>query len=403
MAVTRFSVYRALIPELYVVNCAPLYAGNENLCGVYIGAKTGGKISGKGLNATGISRPRSSEPISVYVSRDDGVSYDLLTTLNDHIVTGRLNSTSLQFGDDISASDLSVSKIEGHFDVSGGPELANMPISTNYEANIAWDNGAEFTPTSCSELRLLNGVNRMLVGDEVVAYKTVTAVSSRLSTDLGAENNSTANIWFHGGFLRGLRGTEGNIQGSTSNTRFWDLCIHIDPVSFPFVPLLLSDVGRTLKFKAASPGMDLDDAVATSIEITGRTLKPFAPTQAWGVRDASNNLTISWTRRARAEIRLLGSQGTPYGEDADKYKVEILSGAAPYTVLRTIDATTTSCTYTAAQHSTDGLTAGGAVNVKIYQWSNAVGWGLSNQMQIPANEGGTSTPTPNYKIPATLS
>ena len=244
MAVTRANIYRAIVPELLVINCAPLYEGNEAVCGIYIGAKTGGKRDGDGLNGTGISRPRTSEPISVYISRDGGVSYDLLHVLTTHVVTGRMNATDRQNG--TVTGDFSGLL----FDTRSGYELAHT-MNNLGEAVISWDTG--FTPTSCTDARLYDGANRCLIGDEVVAYKTVSAVSTRATSGPGTTDlTSTSNTYFHSGFLRGLRGTEGHIQGASDNTRYWDLVVNIDPEALVFVPLPLSDVGRTLLFKGSA-------------------------------------------------------------------------------------------------------------------------------------------------------
>ena len=88
----------------------------------------------------------------------------------------------------------------------------------------------------------------------------------------------------------------------------------------------------------------------------------------------------------------MGVKYLPYGEDTDNYIVEVLSTTAPRSVLRTISVTgATTTTYTASQQTSDGLTLGNAVYVKIYQISNAVGRGRAHIVKLDASS------TPNYQ------
>ena len=168
-----------------------------------------------------------------------------------------------------------------------------------------------------------------------------------------------------------------------------------------FVPIHAADLSKSLVFKAVTPGFDISDAEAVSLAPTGRNVLPFPPAAVSGSRDGSNDLTINWARRTRSIVRTFGVKAWPYGEDAEKYKVEILSTAQPYTIKRTIEVTAATASYTAAQHSTDGLTAGAALNLRVYQWSDVAGWGEASTWTIPANAGGSGTPTPSAKLLAT--
>ena len=245
----------------------------------------------------------------------------------------------------------------------------------------------------------MNGQNQIMVGDELCAYGVAgaTQLVNIDSDGPGAVDRSDRGVYFHNNFLRGLRGTETEINGTN---RVFERVIALNEGSFKFVPLGYPDIGKTLFFKAATPGMDLGDFEAKEVVFTARNLKPVNVANPIGVRDASNNLTITWDRRTRANVRLLGNSALPYGEDTDKYRVDFLSAGKPYTVLRTSDVTTTSATYTAAHQSADGLTPGGAINFRVRQWSNAVGYGFTNDWVIAANTGGTATPTTAHKIPA---
>ena len=106
-------------------------------------------------------------------------------------------------------------------------------------------------------------------------------------------------------------------------------------------------------------------------DITGENLVPFRPVTIAGTRDGSDNLTITWDRQDRASFPILVIP-PPLSEQTLEFEVDILDGA---TVVRTITVTTETASYTAAEQTTDGLTPGDPVDVKIYQISAIVGRG----------------------------
>lgn len=82
----------------------------------------------------------------------------------------------------------------------------------------------------------------------------------------------------------------------------------------------------------------------------------------------------------RLSTRLVGSLPiyAPLGEDTEAYEVEIFASSAHATagtpVVRTITATSQTCTYTSAQRTADG-TGSAVVYMRVYQLSAAVGRG----------------------------
>ena len=92
-----------------------------------------------------------------------------------------------------------------------------------------------------------------------------------------------------------------------------------------------------------------------------------------GVRDTSNNLTVTWIRRSRLRSPGLGNGPVPLGETTEAYEIDIFTGAA---VVRTITSTTPTFTYTAAEQTADGKTPGAAVTMRIYQMSDVAGRGF---------------------------
>ena len=381
-ASTRDGIYKAPPVDLVVLDLPPLFPGNELTPGVYVAARTGGKDANTGLDNVGTAaRVNGTPPIVVYISRDGGTTFSQFCVLHIHSYMGDLLATATNrlgetgtFGKYLrkSSADLSV----------GWERVSEMPVY--------WSDG--YAPATTTEVEVLNGANRLIVGSEVMAYKTITAAP--YSSGFGSTDETANGIYWHSDLLRGRRGTENEIV----NRDFGDRVIAVDPSNLLFVPINPADLSKELIFRAGTPGFDLSDAEQVSLAPIGKNVSPFPAAAVSGVRDGSNNLTIDWARRTRSDVRTFGVKAWPYGEDVEEYKVEILSTAEPYTIKRTIEASVATASYTAAQHSTDGLTAGAALNIRVYQKSNVAGWGLYSTWQIPANTGGSGTPTPSAKL-----
>lgn len=357
-------LYRARTPECAFVECAPLFSGHEGKLGVYVCAWV-----------TNADLERF-QPVSLYMSRDGGVTYHAASNLGFYPQRGILTATENhdgQFSGD--------APYEDEIHTSGGADRSNGWDNLG-SARIAWRDG--YTPSSTTETEVLNGENMLLVGSEVVQFKTATIL------------NADTNEYRHSSLLRGRRGTEGEVVDLAHGGNVFV----VSSETFTLIELHPADIGRELYFKALTPGLDISDATEYTHTFEGRIQQPLAPCQVKGTRDASNNLTVEWTRRTRSTVRLMGIKAVPLGEDSGNYDIEILSQSAPYTVTRIIRATTNSATYTAAQQTTDGKTLGDKVNVRIYQRSDIAGRGIAGTYEIPANTGGNSNPTPNYKIPA---
>ncbi|HVY13306.1 MAG TPA: hypothetical protein VHB73_07065, partial [Alphaproteobacteria bacterium] len=106
-----------------------------------------------------------------------------------------------------------------------------------------------------------------------------------------------------------------------------------------------------------------------------QTIAPFAPVHVSGARNASDDVAISWMRRARKNAEWLDYIDVPLDEEAEIYDVEILDGA---TVVRSFEGLTSAeATYTAAEQAADFGSAQAAVDVKVYQISSRYGRGAA--------------------------
>jgi hypothetical protein len=92
--------------------------------------------------------------------------------------------------------------------------------------------------------------------------------------------------------------------------------------------------------------------------------KPYSPVDIAGERDGSDNLTITWKRRARLDFEFRDGDDIPLGEAVEAYEVDILDSGV---TVRTIEVLEEEAEYTAAEQTNDFGAPQPAVDVVIYQ------------------------------------
>jgi hypothetical protein len=203
---------------------------------------------------------------------------------------------------------------------------------------------------------LFNGANLAVIGApdrwEVIQFKTATLIS--------------ANTYQLSGFLRGRRGTE----WATGTHQMGDKFILAGLTGWNRV-VTGADVGLERRYKAPAFRMPLSSTPATTFTNTGIGLKPFAPDDLTGARDADGNLTAKWNRRTRLQADTL-HMARPLGEASESYTIDILSGE---TVLRTVTSSAPSMVYSVADQAADGAALWAPVTLRVRMISAVVGPG----------------------------
>ncbi len=208
-------------------------------------------------------------------------------------------------------------------------------------------------------------INAMLIGSEIIRFVTATLSSSN------------PNVYVLSRLFRGQRGTESfqSTHGAGENATL------LRPQGLRRVAANASDIGRSRSVRATSYGQSSAYVTASAFTDTGVALKPFAPVDGRVSRDSSNNATVTWKRRSRLSGRLVATSGDPpLGEDSEAYDVLVYSDGTFATLKRTITATSATAAYSAADQTTDGVTPGNALNLRIYQRSATVGRGYALQV-----------------------
>lgn len=219
----------------------------------------------------------------------------------------------------------------------------------------------DFELESASELEVLNGANIVWLGDpldsvngEVLQFTTATLTAPR--------------TYQLSGLLRGRAGTEFAIGLHGTSERL----VVLETGSLDRIDYGPGDWNKARLYKAVSALTDPTAVAAETFTNTGESKRPLSPVHVAGLRDVSENLTITWLRRSRFRQPGLGNGALPLGEAFERYEVDILDGA---TVVRTIIVEEETAEYTAAEQTTDGLTPGDPVSLRVYQISDVRGRG----------------------------
>jgi hypothetical protein len=227
---------------------------------------------------------------------------------------------------------------------------------------------ASGTLESVTDLTLFSGANALAVESTPGKWEIVQA---------GAAELIAPGRYRLTRLLRGQRGTEGAMGNpAPAGTRV----VVLDSALAP-LPIAEADLGLPWNWRIGPAARAVSDASYTALAFTpaGRGLVAFAPVhiaQPWRTARSPGDLTLSWTRRSRALVADAWEQvEVPLADDLESYDIQILDGAV---VKRTLNSSTTSVLYTAAQQTADwGAPLGPSqtLAIRIYQLSNRLGRG----------------------------
>lgn len=255
---------------------------------------------------------------------------------------------------------------------------------TNWTGGNVFDEGGSVTVdvgdgelASATRDALLNtDANAMLVGSEVIQFRTATLVST--------------GIYKLTGLLRGRRGTEWAMTGHAIG----EVVVLLRTAGLLRVSYDAARIGASANYKAVTLGKTLASAMTRSIIDTGVALKPFAPVNLRQRAPADGLYQITWDRRSRLSYRWPSTSSLPLGEADQEYQVELLN--LSNAVIETQTVTAASAIFSAATRTSVTLDEGGGYLVQIgsyYYGLVAEGTGLRYVVQhdLSGNLIGTSS------------
>ncbi len=188
---------------------------------------------------------------------------------------------------------------------------------------------------------LANGANLALLGDELIQFGMAEALGS--------------GRWRLSRLLRGRRGSEWAMAGHAAGERF----VLLERASLLPVELPVAMLGASATLIATGVG----DAAGVEAEalVTGDAVRPPAPVGLAAARLSGGLIRFSWVRRSRTGWAWLDGSDAPLGEEAERYRLEIMpsTGSA-----RTVEPTAASIDYDPAP---DGAGAAASFAISVRQ------------------------------------
>lgn len=217
------------------------------------------------------------------------------------------------------------------------------------------------------------GINLMLIGQEVIRFRTATFVS--------------IGVYTLSGLLRGQLGTEWAMGGHTASDRV----VLLRAAGLRYVAIDLPSLAAARYYKGVTIGKSLASVDSEAFTCNGVSLKPLAPVNIRRTVGTGNQITLTWSRRTRLACTFVGAAGisVPLGEAAEAYEVDVVlvSGNA---LKRTLSAGSASAVYTAAMQTADGISGSTPIRFDVYQISAVVGRGYAGSLTAT----GSVTPQP---------
>lgn len=230
------------------------------------------------------------------------------------------------------------------------------------DSTVTVDLEGDATLSSTTQLAVLNGANACALGRqgrwEILQYK-----------------NAVHNVdgsWTLSGLLRGRRGTEWAMGLHDAGDTF----VALDAASIRRATPSSSEIGLARQYKAVTLGDTMENTGVRTFTNYAEGLECFSPVQLVVERDISDNITLNWVRRTRIGGEWRDGVDVQLGEASEAYEVDIYDTSSPSVILRTITGLTApTASYSTADQTTDGLTPGDEVTVKVFQMSAVVGRG----------------------------
>jgi len=215
--------------------------------------------------------------------------------------------------------------------------------------------------------------DQMLVGAHYVAYgkdrrwEILRYQDAELLTD---------NTYSVSGFVRGDKGTE----WATGLHEDGDYFVVLADPDNVFINMPVESIEQDRTYRAVTSGATIESGTDIPFVYRGVNLETLSGVGAHGVRDGSQNLAVAWTRRSRLSSSWWATGvPAPLGEQVEAYEVDIMDGA---TVKRTIESSSPTITYTAAEQVADFGSAQASIRMNIYQLSAIVGRGYPLEVTL---------------------
>jgi hypothetical protein len=280
--------------------------------------RTGGRLNSAGL----------------YVSRDNGVNFDLAAQVPASAVTGVC--------------------------LNGLADRSSALFDHASALEVALDS-PEMALASRPKLAILNGANLALVGNELLQFQNAELQES--------------GTYLLTGLLRGRAGTQASQMGPSADQKF----ILLSRGDLASQAVAVSDVGTGALYKFVAPGTAIAEVPVQTVQFEGRALKPLAPVFLRASQTDGGDIEVSWVRCSRTGFGWVDGADAPVGEDTLAFRITYSVGGQSIT--RDISDAQSDVITAATLASTFGP-APFSLSIEIAQLSSAVGPGRSAATQV---------------------
>jgi hypothetical protein len=201
--------------------------------------------------------------------------------------------------------------------------------------------------SSNSEEYVVAGGNRLVVGSEIIGFRTATLLGT---TAEGRKQYRLTQL------LRGCLDTRDFMSGHTSGERV----IVLSTTTIGWKSLNPSLRGASKSYKIVPTAGLVDDATAYSFTTNGRSMKPYGPAYVEGSHATGGSWFVTFRNRGTGQYRSLASYRPA---SVATNEVDIMNGG---TVVRTLTGTE-SVEYTQANQITDFGSDQSSITVRVYE------------------------------------
>lgn len=212
--------------------------------------------------------------------------------------------------------------------------------------------------SSATDALLLNGTNAAAVQCGNGEWEIVQFASAQLLQD---------GTWRLSRLLRAQQGTDGAMAaGAQSGSQFVLLNDAVESVQ-----LASGESGLTLNWRAGPVGDPVASPAHVMLSHAHLPLdkRPLSPVHLSAVRQADDDIALNWIRRSRIDADGWDGAEIVLGESVERYGVAIVSGSG--TVLRSLQAPTTSAAYPASEQIADFGSLPGQIAFRVAQIGDA--------------------------------
>lgn len=204
--------------------------------------------------------------------------------------------------------------------------------------SVTVDVGAGELASATREAVLNSDANALLVGDEIIQFRTAALQST--------------GIYKLTGLLRGRRGTEWAMTGHAIG----ETVVLLRTAGMLRVSYDAARIGSSADYRAVTLGKTLASATTRNIVDSGIALKPFAPVNLRQGAPAAGLYQVTWDRRSRLSYRWPSTSSLPLGENDEEYSVDLVNLSDA--VVETQTVTAASVTFSSATRNSTTLAEG---------------------------------------------